>query len=393
MTDSVFSSRDELLLQTPGLTLRGREEDESEVFTGFLLRNHKSNQSIYKRCSINNLELNVVQPLDSNRADRCTNQTWTRTLLLSAPPLFFSSHFLLFSFTYSPSSRLSPCYLSTRPWRLSLRSVAPSVALGWWMGWWTLGRHGNLMDGLATDTSGERARTQIRSNMLSSQRMWVLDFEINRPQTVTTPPITNTADPWLQRHICPIISSLLLTTPPWWSETAESRRKDNSRSVNVNKTKEMIVDFRRTRAWTESQRGQRAAPPPEHATRHRVRSFTLLNSGGRRHGAQKNLLIELPEHNLNISQVANCLWLSWGWTLFGFWLNKASFIRQQGQNATSVRLHVHTRKTVFITCMHAERKHSCVLLTQTASHPKPTATHLLSSREKLVEIQMNEVQH
>lgn len=55
------------------------------------------------------------------------------------------------------------------------------------------------MDGLATDTSAESApkhtHTHRVMHTLSSQRMWVLDFEINRPQTVTTAFITNTADP------------------------------------------------------------------------------------------------------------------------------------------------------------------------------------------------------
>lgn len=182
--------------------------------------------------------------------------------ILASAILSLSSHLISsFSSVLTPPPLPSPCYLSTRPWHLSLRSVALSVALGWWMGWWTLGCHGNLMDGLATDTSAERAHQQTHTATQSpSQRMWVLDFEISRPQTVTTPFITNTADPWLQRrtsvqsyhHFC-------------WRHRGdevrqlESRSEDNSLSVNVNKTKEMIVDFRRTGAWAESQQRQRGA--------------------------------------------------------------------------------------------------------------------------------------
>lgn len=96
------------------------------------------------------------------RADKCTNHQLFSPFSLLISTLLLLISFLLISCFSSPPSPpplplLSPCYLSTRPWHLSLRSVAPSVALGWWMGWWTLGCHSNLMDGLATDTTAESA--------------------------------------------------------------------------------------------------------------------------------------------------------------------------------------------------------------------------------------------
>lgn len=168
-------------------------------------------------------------------------------LIINKIVTFLSSFFFFFPYKHRPSTSLSPCYLSTRPWHLLLRSVALSVALGWWMGWWTPGCYGNLMDGLATDMSTERAlqHTHTEHTLLQAYvGPWLWDRQAS---------ITNTADPRLQRnisvqshhHFCRRHRCDEVRRPEIWS-------KDNSLSVNVNKTKEMIVDLRRSEAWTES---------------------------------------------------------------------------------------------------------------------------------------------
>lgn len=77
---------------------------------------------------------NIIQSFGNNQSGETTDAFISQlapTLLLLLLLLLIIS-FLLIS--NSPPLYVPPRYLSTRPWRLSPRSVAPSVALGRWMG-------------------------------------------------------------------------------------------------------------------------------------------------------------------------------------------------------------------------------------------------------------------
>lgn len=240
--------RFKLLIFIHGVVSRSSQEQMSDIFHFILTRRkNEIRQSINSGKSSRGIfysEQKIIQTLGDQ--SRNTERAQAQNITLSNPVLSFSS--IIYNSSSPLLLALSPllllsslpllfsCYLSTRPWHLSLRSVAPSVALGWWMRWWTLGCHGNLMDGLATDTSAERAHQHTHTHIYPRSHThgehtllsayagpWLWD-----QQTSDSHYSLHNKHCWPMTaapHICPIISSLLLTTLRWWSETGREPKQ------------------------------------------------------------------------------------------------------------------------------------------------------------------------
>lgn len=173
-TDSVCSSRNKIPLKIPERfksTWSGRQTNNCKTSFYSLqetttLDSQSSSQSTWEKWAEEPLwlfpfcsTLNNIQTLGSTSTEQAHKCTFLPFTVLFSLQCFSTAFLLLLLSSFPPP--FTPCYLFTRPWHLSLLSDAPSVALGWWMGWWTLSCHSNLMDGLATDTSTERVHHRV----------------------------------------------------------------------------------------------------------------------------------------------------------------------------------------------------------------------------------------